>query len=142
MPGHVAEHIAITTGADLRGITRAAHPLPCPRCRAQTLAGLDGDALALPVRVDAVPLSPLGEAVAHLAGLDTWALTHRGGRLELDPRGTGRSLEAARLEPDGPERGDVLPEHSCGRTWRLAPTRTASRLPAPASADLPLDPPF
>lgn len=89
------------------GITRAARPRRCPTCRATTITGLDADLASLPAIVDPTPLSPLGEALALIAGRITYALDTRGQRFELDHR-TSFHIKGGRRDVD------VLATHICG----------------------------
>lgn len=101
--GHVTES----------GLTRKARVRSCPgRCGQQLLSGLDDPATcALEVRVDPVPLSPLGEALAVVEGRYTVALHREAGRLVLDPRSPYDI--AARPAGTG-DREDVMRQHRCG----------------------------
>lgn len=129
LPAHVLAHIATTTGVDHRQVSRRTRRDRCRRCSAWIFRGLDADLCAGDVRVDAVPLSPLGEAVAVLAGLGTWRLSVTatiGGRLQLD----FRDPISIRAEPAGAlERADVLPGHSCAPRQWLPPCRAPTRIP-------------
>lgn len=86
----------------------------CRQCKAAVLVGLDGDLCAFPTTADPTPLSPLGEALALLAGRATLHLraTPDGGRyldrrdrwqIQGEPAGT-----ANRLFPF-----DVVAAHVC-----------------------------
>lgn len=52
---------------------RAARPKPCPKCGTATLVGPDHDTVAITVRLDAHPVTPLDEAIALLAGHATYS---------------------------------------------------------------------
>lgn len=58
------------------GLGRAARIRTCS-CGAPTLSGLDADICALEAHADPDPLTPLGEALAHVEGRRTWALDIR-----------------------------------------------------------------
>lgn len=84
---------------------RAANLKPCPLCRATVLAGLDGDAAALPIRCDPTPLTQMGEAVALLQGRTTY---------DLLPAKTGRELhERTTHFINKPRRYLVFAAHKC-----------------------------
>lgn len=123
----VARLIETITGTG--GGTRAdARTERCARCRAETVRGLDGILCAFDVRLDPVPLSPLGEAAALTFGRYTWSLTLRGVRtLEISPRDP---WSIAALPAGTLRRADVLTRHVCGRPWPLdGPLTAPSQLP-------------
>ena len=93
---------------DSDGVTRATRARRCRTCREYVLTGLDADRCALPVAVDADPLSARGEAIALLAGKPTYSMRWLSGRLELDHRG---HFEIR----GGTRRLDVLAGHVCGQ---------------------------
>lgn len=88
----------------IKDAQRLARPEPCPRCRADTLAGLDGDLCAVPARVDPTPLSGLEQAVTYLS---------HGGVYALIPARGGREIH--RLDdfhlPE--KRYDAVTDHQC-----------------------------
>lgn len=136
-PPHPSPHVASTHPDGVRATW-------CRSCRQPILTGLDGLACALPARVDPTPLTPLGELLAQLGGLDTYEL--RAGR----PTRLIRRLAAdiAARPADGPGRRrhdayDVLAAHRCGQTL-TGPATAATRIPPPTSAAdaTPIDPPF
>jgi hypothetical protein len=139
LPTHVLDHLAATTGVDYRAASRKARRSPCRGCSAWTLRGLDDDLLAEDVRVDVIPLTLLGEAVARRQGFGSWQLSASENGLQLNRRDRYSIAE----KPAGTlPRADVVPGHSCGRRW-LPPCIARSRLPraGPASA-FRGDPPF
>lgn len=85
----------------------------CRKCRQPVLVGLDGDLCAWIATVDRTPLSPLGEALALLAGRATYHLRQNGRRLYLDRRDRWQIAgnpagESERLWPF-----DVVADHVC-----------------------------
>lgn len=113
-----------TDGVSVRGKVRR-HP--CGRYVVVVLS--DG---MWPVVVDITPLSPLGEALAVLAGRSTFALRDAGNRVEVDIR----SAIEIKGSPAGTERYDVVAAHECLSTelpsvpsqhrQRIEPTQCAS----------------
>lgn len=97
---------------DDNGLTRRARARRCTTCRTYLLAGLDGDLCAFPAYVDPTPLSAHGEAAALILGRRTYALWHRGGRLELTPRDRWQIKGSPAGHPKN--RFDVHAEHICG----------------------------
>ncbi|KAB2347319.1 hypothetical protein [Actinomadura rudentiformis] len=89
------------------GVFRTAILGRCPRCYAPILTGLDDDNAARTARADPTPITPLGEAVALLAGRATYDLLAPYGRRELWRRDQWH-ISGARKHP-------VLPEHRCGQ---------------------------
>lgn len=88
-----------------------ARPRKCRHCKAPVLAGLDDELCGFPTTVDPTPLSPIGEALALLAGRTTYRLDKdqqlwRRDRWQIagQPAGT-----VDRLFPH-----DVVASHSCG----------------------------
>lgn len=79
----------------------------CPRCRRPTLTGLDDDTAARTAHADPAPITPLGEALAVLAGRGTYDLTAIGGKRQLWRRDQWH-IAGARRYP-------VLAEHRCGQ---------------------------
>jgi hypothetical protein len=106
------------------GLSRTARVRIHP-CHAPILAGLDGDACALPVMVDPYPLTPAGEVWALTAGRVTYHLL----RGALDPRNRW-SIPGHPPTADRP----VLAAHRCSEPvppeHRLPPVPAAPR-PAP-----------
>ena len=98
---HVAQSIADQT--------RHIQAERCRQCRADVLRGLDDMWAAGPIEVDPTPLSPLGEALALLAGRRTIACEHWHGL-----RFTRRSHWQITSRPAGTFRGDVYASHLCG----------------------------
>lgn len=112
MPTWLQEHLEIRGLWDSDGTTRVARARRCRTCREYTLVGLDSDHCALPVAVDADPLSPAGEVAALLAGQTTYSLRDLAGRLELDRRTHFEIRGDAARES---VRHDVLARHVCGQ---------------------------
>lgn len=97
--GHVTE-----TGA-----SRRAKVKKC-RCGQAIIVGLSDEVCAWEARVDGVPLSPLGEALARVEGRWTYQLTKGGDRFVLDWRDASKIV----FWPAGTkDRCDVLREHRC-----------------------------
>ena len=61
-------------------------PKPCRRCRRLVLAGLDARAAALPVVIDAEPLTRDGELLMIVAGVKVFATNTRSEILRRSPR--------------------------------------------------------
>lgn len=97
---------------DENGNSRRARARHCRDCGLIVLTGYDADTCARLVTVDPTPLSPLGEALAHLAGRYTCALRYLGGRLELDTRHHHQIASQPAGTPGN--RFDVLAQHRCG----------------------------
>lgn len=104
----VKAHLIRSGHAHPDGTLRRAQTRECATCHALILTGLDDDIAAVAVRVDPNPLTPLGEALAHIDGLRTYSLQHEAGRLILNYRDHWRIA----AWPAG-TRGDVMAEHTC-----------------------------
>lgn len=89
---------------------RFCRAMRCPDCRRPVISGLDGDRCAFMIKAEPVPLSPLGEALARLGGLQTVRLTRAGGRFLITARDPWHITDR---QPLG--LGDVLAEHVCGQ---------------------------
>jgi hypothetical protein len=96
-------------GVLTNGVGRAVQATACPRCHARTLTAYAGDIAQVLVKVDPEPLSPLGEALALLAGRYTCSLWRAGNRYELDLRDSFHIRT-----PAGSGKCDVHAEHRCG----------------------------
>lgn len=83
----------------------------CRGCRADILRGLNDDWCAWTIEVDPTPLSPLGEALARLAGRSTVACESWGG---AGPKLSRRGHHQITGRPAGSGRFDVLATHLCG----------------------------
>ncbi len=94
------------------GIARAARAQACSRCGACTFRGLDADAGAFAVRVDAYPLDAAGELLALVAGRRTYTLRWIPGRAryEIDRR---ESLDIESHPPGEDVNADVVAVHQC-----------------------------
>lgn len=100
----------------------------CTQCRQPVLRGLDEDMCALLVEVDPTPLTPLGEAMALLAGRKTYDLARDTGRWQLTRRGRWRIT--------GPRHNtDVVPAHRC-HDHTLEPFTTPTVHTTPTTAAL------
>lgn len=112
MPAHLVRHLVEVGRLDADGINRRAHASQCQKCRAVVMVGLDDDKCAMTVRVDPVPLTPVGELEVLLAGRRTYDLgwsAERGYR--VDPRSAAHIAAA----PAGSSpAADVVGEHRCG----------------------------
>lgn len=119
-------------GHMIRGITRRARATNC-RCGAPTITGLDADRCALLATVDPRPLTPTGEALAHIAGRNTWTLHQIGNRLQLDYRdhwairATPANGTTRPLQGPGHTAYDVMAQHVCGTQppWPATASRIA-----------------
>ena len=132
------QHLIATGVIDDNGIGRRAVVRTCVTCRATILTGLDADTAALTVRVDPIPLSPLGEALARVDGRPTYWLHRDGGRLVLDLRDAWN----IHARPAGTRLGeDILRAHQCGSPPVAGPleaeTQHPSARPAPISKECP-----
>lgn len=129
-PWDVVHHHLINAGLmTTDGTTRRARATSCPRCNARILTGLDADLAAVQVHVDPLPLTPLAEALAILAGRRTAALVSREGRLVLNYRDSWRITGS----PAGTPGQDVYAEHLCGTRPGWPSTATTHARPAAAS---------
>jgi hypothetical protein len=138
LPEPVLDHIATTTGLDHRVVSRKARRDRCKGCGAPILRGLDADLLAIDVKVDNVPLTPLGEVVARRAGLGTWVLSPNPPGLSVNCR----EDFSIRAKPAGSlYRADVVPGHQCRRRW-FAACVSESHLPRPPTNSAGGRPPF
>ena len=111
---------------------RAAKATRCRRCKAWTVTGLDADECAFEAVCDLDALSPLGEALALLAGRRTLEARQRSGRLVL----TRRNHHAITARPAGTPRLDVLAVHACGAD-QLPTIPTTITRPARLDPDAP-----
>jgi hypothetical protein len=107
----------------IAGGLRNAKAARCPTCGAPTLVGYDGDLAALKVRVDPIPLTPVGEAMAQLADRHTYAARRRGHGIALHRRDRWQIGGARR------KRFDVVAAHICGDP--LAEFSTPSTIATP-----------
>jgi hypothetical protein len=71
---------------DADGITRKARGRLCSQCGAPVIVGLDHDRCAMAVFLDPSPVNVLGEAMALLAGRQSYSLRWVGGHYEIDVR--------------------------------------------------------
>lgn len=101
IPAWLQAHLEATGVADTDGVARAIRARTCPRCHAPILTGLDADRCALAVTVDPQPTDVLGEALALVAGRDTYDLAG----LQLIHRDQWRVA--------GRRRHPVLADHLC-----------------------------
>lgn len=93
-------------------VGRSVRATACRTCCGQTLTGLDNDRCAVVAHADPEPVSPLGEALALLAGRKTYALHPSANGYELVLR-YDKQIAAA---PPGTRGYDVLAEHACNST--------------------------
>jgi len=96
-------------------------------CQSQILVGLSDDWCARVVRVSPVPLNPLGEMLARLAGLQTFELHREGEHCCLYERDRWHIAGRAAGELVYCWRVDVLTEHRCGWVFPTAPSLLAVR---------------
>ena len=117
----------------------------CATCKAPVVAGLDNLVCALDARVDAVPLTPLGEALAVLGGRTTYEL-----RTGKPPRIVRRTAQMILARPAGATTRrahaayDVVAAHQC-HAVAAGPLAGASTLQQPATTrvlDATSTPPF
>lgn len=123
IPTWLRQHLIDTGHLTETGTSRRARP-KTHHCGALILTGLDDDRCAGEATTDPLPLTPLGEALAHLEGRTTYQLTRRG-RLELDQR----NQWAITAHPAGTGPFDVLREHRCDTPPPAPDLTTTSCLP-------------
>lgn len=113
VPGQSPAARAAVRRASPDGVHRAARSRTCGRCQRPVFVGLDADAAAISVRVDARPLSAGGEVEALMSGRRTYALTWVAGRAryEINPR---EALDIAAFPPGSVAGSDVVSAHQCG----------------------------
>ena len=123
---------------------RRAQTRPCPRCKNQVLTGLDDDACAMDAAVDLPPLTSYTEALALIAGLQTYEVTWNGPRgYHIDKRPIWHISHIPAGEKgyaDG--RRTIHAEHQCNN-----PTPKTNGAPPPAHHNtntytIPDEPPF
>lgn len=132
LPEWLVRHLQTIGAIGNDRVFRAARPARCRHCACPVLTGLDADRMAWVATVDPLPLAPIGEALALLAGRSTYALHVGVGRCELQIRDRWQIQGS----PAG-TRYDVMATHVCGGPW-LPQAPTVSRVPDP----LPTEPPF
>ena len=76
-----AGHIDAQTGA-----TRRTRAMYCPNCHHGIMRGLTSPPTSWPADVDPIPLSPLGEVLALMAGIRTYELRWVGDHYDLERR--------------------------------------------------------
>ena len=134
IPERVLEAVAARSGGGSRRVNLSR----CPSCGWPALRGADADRCGAVVRVDPVPLTPLGEALALVRGMETFTLHLESDMWVLDYRDPwGRAADPA----GGLWRADVVPEHRCGYLWP-SPVITDTNLPITVTGKLPDNPPF
>lgn len=109
IPDWLARHLEDTGKLGRDRISRAARAHRCKHCGRFILTGLDNNMCAGVADVDPVPLAPLGEALAIIAGRSTYALRKTPGRLELQLRDSWQITG----KPAGTTRFDVVAQHTC-----------------------------
>lgn len=143
-PRHRHQHPAedLATRKHWRGI-RATW---CRGCKTPILTGLDSDECALQARVDATPLTAIGEALALLAGRQTFTLRRDLARsIVLLER---RNADAIRRRPaEAPCRLDALAwdihaEHRCTQATPAQLTTQPRLTNTQTTFDPTLQPPF
>lgn len=108
------------------GATRTVRIRLCSRCHNPILTGLDADICALPARVDPVPVSELGEALARIDNRCTYDYVKTRAVPVLEYR---ESWTIA-----APRRFPVLAEHKCGHPL---PADTTPEIQKPKISDEP-----
>lgn len=103
------QHLINTGSWNKDGIGRHAH-LKVHPCGAVVAVGLDADRCAIAVTCDTTPLSPVGEALAVIAGRPTYSLTRTGRRIQLNHRSQFHIAGS----PAGTRDYDVVAAHVCG----------------------------
>lgn len=112
---------------------RTARPGRCRTCKATILRGLDADLCAFPTTADPIPLSPIGEALALLAGRQTFHLRRTPGTtdLQLDRRDQWQIAGQPAATPDSLFPADTVAEHKC---WSPPLPAAKSLIPKTAAA--------
>jgi hypothetical protein len=106
------------------GAMAGAKPAVCRRCHEVALRGLTPEPLRTVAFVDPRPLSTLGEFLAIRAGLLTYDLSKRAGRLGLEERDPYRIAGSPPGRPDAwRKRGDVVARHQCGAEFDYIESR-------------------
>lgn len=116
---------AITAKTGVPPGARYCRARKCRQCRAPVLVGLDGELCSFTAVVDPDPLTPYGEALALLAGRDTYTLRRRAGRFTLTAR------EVWHIAGGTP--GDVVARHHCPALPIPPGAVTTTVLTAPAT---------
>lgn len=124
-PTWLRDHLIRAGHMTETGLTRRAKIRHCARCGLAVLSGLDNYTGALEAAADPIPLSPLGEAMALIAGHRTFGLHQEGGTWVLDRRDPD---DIAHYPAGTRDREDVVPSHVCGTAW-TGPLTTTSRFP-------------
>ncbi len=102
----------------------------CPTCHTPILAGLDAEVCAFTARTDPEPLNALGEALARIAGRNTYEIRTVGRVARLRYRNAGAITSRPAGAPAHALTGyDVVAAHTCHAATPEAAT-TASNLPA------------
>jgi hypothetical protein len=126
VPHWLAQHLVDAGHWDVAGVGRNARGRRCRDCGDWVLAGLDADRCAEVVYVDPTPLTALGEAMAHIAGLSTYALRREGPGFRLDHRSRWHIAGTPAGSPG--QRHDVVSAHQCSAPEPGAPLVTESVL--------------
>lgn len=110
LPQAVRDAIETRDGAPIGA--RNARPENCPRCKAPTLVGLDGERLAMTIRADPIALSAEGETTGLDIGRKTYTLTRTtSGRWQIDWRPSWRR---SHMPATVGALYDVVATHFCG----------------------------
>ena len=142
VPKWLAQHLVDAGHWDIFGISRNARGRPCRDCGVYVLAGLDADRCAGTAHIDPTPLSALGEAMALVAGRDTYLLRREGPGFRIDHR---HRWNIAALPAGSPgQRGDIVSAHACHDPGPTGPLVTQSVLQPPTAKDIDYDdlPPY
>jgi hypothetical protein len=111
VPKWLQAHLERCGRWDVDRVTRKAAVSRCPGCKRRVWKGLDADLIAGVAIADPWPVSMLGEAAAHIIGLNTYSLHWNLDHVTLDLR-TSYEIRAARRP--GVTGYDVLAQHDCG----------------------------
>jgi hypothetical protein len=112
MPLWLEQAITVKTGV-APGM-RNATPDRCRHCHASTLTGLDDDHAAFIAHVNPTPINAVGEALARLHNLRTYALRSQGGKLQLHIRDHWQINGSPAGSTHSILRFDTVADHSCG----------------------------
>jgi hypothetical protein len=134
-PRWLTQHLEATGGANPDGVNRSARITRCKDCGHRIIIGLDADKAALPVKADNLEIDELGEALAVISGLTTYALTMRTVSGQFAWQLDARTVEAIR----GGRSHAVVPQHRCGTHLPPAekPLISPHRNATPADAEPP-----
>ena len=125
------------TRAAIDARQRRAHLDTCKGCGSAILVGYDGDVCALLARVDATPVGPADELLAHANGRPSYSARPAERGVELNPR----DRWSIRGQPRGTNSWPTHLQHDCAEHPQPTPPPTLFDLGQFARDQL-ADPPF